>query len=217
MSNRTLTLGVLIAVLAAGPAFARCGDQPGDSAAVAAIRARAEMQCDCATAFDHAIYVRCVRAVAEIAVERGELSPACRGAVAKCASKSTCARPGAVVCRRTTSAGRSKCRIKRDATRCRGASGTSACVVGGVASCCDATSCDAATSTTQPTTTTVAGASTTTTTTTLGAGTTTTSTTLGGSQDQLVFTTAPGTTDCGAAGLASPPAPPYSGELDSDT
>ena len=32
-----------------------------------------------------------------------------------------------------------------------------------------------------------------------------------------MFTTAPGTTDCGGAGLARPAASPFSGEIDSDT
>src|SRR5262245_11997633 len=56
-----------------------------------------------------------------------------------------------------------------------------------------------------------------TTTTTTVVGATTTSTTLAPPTSSLSFTTAPGTTSCGSAGLAAPPAAPASGELDSDT
>jgi hypothetical protein len=61
---------------------------------------------------------------------------------------------------------------------------------------------------------------TTTTTTTLTTVTTTTTTTLmcpAVSGTKLAFTTAVGTSSCGPAGLATPPAAPLSGELDSDT
>src|SRR5579862_2475950 len=233
MSRKISGLLVVLGVLTARAAFARCGALPGDSMAVADIRARAEMQCDCSTAFSHSVYVRCVRAVATTAVERGELTPSCRSAVVKCANKSTCGRPGAVVCRRTTSRGASRCSIKKSATRCHGSTAASACVVTGVASCCDADSCTATTTTEPPTTTTntsptttttgattstTSGSSSTTSTTIGGPTTSTTSTTLPGTgEDQLVFTTVPGTTDCGGAGLSSPPVPPLSGELDSDT
>src|SRR5205085_8949948 len=105
MSRKICRLLVVLGVFTARAAFARCGDLPGDSMAVADIRARAEMQCDCATAFSHNVYVHCVRAVANTAVERGELSPQRRSAVTKCASKSTRGRPGAAVCGRPPAEG----------------------------------------------------------------------------------------------------------------
>src|SRR5690348_6041141 len=98
MSSKICGLLVVLSLLPARAALAGCGSLPGDSAAVAEIRGRAEMQCDCSTAYSHSVYVHCVRAVATAAVERGELTPSCRSSVVKCANKSTCGRPSAVVC-----------------------------------------------------------------------------------------------------------------------
>src|SRR5262249_30524663 len=148
------------------------------------------------TAYSHGVYVRCVRAVATTAVQRGELTPSCRSSVVKCANKSTCGRPGAVVCRRTTAHGVSRCAIKKTAARCRGSVSASACVVSGVASCCDADNCAATTTTFPPTTTTNTSPTTTTiggTTSTTSGSSSTTSTTIGGSTTSTTSTTLPGT------------------------
>ncbi len=207
-----------LTLLSTAPALARCGSQPGDAAAVATIRARAAMQCDCATAFSRSTYVHCVRMVADTAVMNNELSPQCASAVNRCASKSTCGRAGAVVCQRTARSGSQKCSIKRDAAHCRAPSGGSECIVA-VPSCCDVNGCSSTSTTTSPTTSTTSTTQVggTTTTTTTNGGSTTTTSLPGAGEDQLVFTTAPGTTDCGGAGLASPAAAPFSGALDSDT
>src|SRR5436309_15617975 len=52
-STRTL---LIVALLWVTPAFARCGDQSGDLDAVATVRGRAALQCDCASAFSHSSY-----------------------------------------------------------------------------------------------------------------------------------------------------------------
>ena len=46
--------------------FARCGDDPGDAAPVAAARAQVETDCDCADATNHGDYVSCAAAVATL-------------------------------------------------------------------------------------------------------------------------------------------------------
>lgn len=192
---------VTLFVLWTAPAFARC-DQPGDQDAVATIRERAAQQCDCGSAFSRSAYRRCVRAVASTAVERNELPSRCRSTVLRCARRSTCGQPGAVTCRRTSSRGRVRCSIKRDATRCRVPRGGSACIVA-VQSCCDALDCGATTTTNAPTTTTSITPPPTT-------------TTLPETGERLLVTTVVGTTNCGSAGLSSGPAAPFSGEIDSN-
>src|SRR5262249_2146370 len=66
-------------------------------------------------------------------------NPSCRGAVKRCAAKSTCGRPGSVTCIRTDTGGRTKCQVKRDPGLCIAPSGGTACVGAGT-SCCDASS-----------------------------------------------------------------------------
>src|SRR3989441_12832704 len=85
-----------------GPA---CGMEQGDAAQVAAVRAMADEQCDCATAANHGAYVSCVDAVAAAAVADGSLRPECEDTVISCAAQSTCGRPGFVTCCTTDSTG----------------------------------------------------------------------------------------------------------------
>ena len=61
---------VAVALLmgASDRALAKCGDNPGDAAAVAATRAQVDAQCPCGSAMKHGDYVRCARSVANIAI-----------------------------------------------------------------------------------------------------------------------------------------------------
>jgi hypothetical protein len=61
----------------------------------------------------------------------------CRGAVVKCAAKSTCGKPNFVTCCRTNAKGVTKCSTKSSANSCEPQKGGSACV-GTFSSCCDA-------------------------------------------------------------------------------
>src|SRR5206468_1558519 len=153
-----------------GGGGASCGAESEDADQVAAVRAMAEGQCDCAGATSHDDYVDCVEMVTEEAVENGSLRPPCSGAVMSCESRSTCGRPGFVTCCRTNSNGNTSCSIKSSESACNPPRGGTACV-GSVPSCCDACgpggTCGApATTTTAAATTTTTGAATTTTTTT---------------------------------------------------
>src|SRR5262249_31646793 len=63
-------------------------------------------------------------------------NPSCRGAVERCAAKSTCGKPGFVTCCRTSALGKTRCSVKKDAAHCTASHGT----VGTCTSCCDACS-----------------------------------------------------------------------------
>src|SRR6185503_1458083 len=127
-----------------------CGDQPGDAAQVAAVRADVESRCPCAAATSRADHVACVAGVAGEAVASGQLRRRCRSAVVRCAMRSTCGRPGFVTCCRTTADGDRKCRIRSSSESCTAPPGGTACV-GDQPSCCDA----CATGTCAPTSTTL--------------------------------------------------------------
>src|SRR4029453_12499242 len=100
-----------------------------DQSDVANARAAVAANCDCASAASRSEYVRCATQQAEATlVNRG-----CRGRVKKCASKSTCGKPGSVTCCRTKD-GVTKCKTARSAASCEAKGGT----VGTCASCCDA-------------------------------------------------------------------------------
>ena len=61
---RSALLVALLLAVGAGNVFAKCGDQPGDNAAVVAARNDAATTCQCASFTNHGQYVRCVRGVA---------------------------------------------------------------------------------------------------------------------------------------------------------
>src|SRR5437016_14089540 len=152
-----------------------CGMEQGDAAQVAAVRAMADEQCDCATAANHGAYVSCVDAVAAAAVADGSLRPECEDTVISCAAQSTCGRPGFVTCCTTGSTGQTTCSTKSTAALCKAPTGGTASV-GSAPSCCDACGAPASstTTTTPIATTTPTTPTATTTMTTPGATTTTT-------------------------------------------
>src|SRR5262249_52945472 len=114
MKRFLLSLVLIAGSLLVAPSHARgaCGTNPGDPAAVADVRSLVEQQCDCATAVNRRVYLRCVAAVLDLAVTQNRLSTGCTAAVKKCATKSTCGRPGAVACCRTKANGQTKCSVK---------------------------------------------------------------------------------------------------------
>lgn len=137
-----LTLGAAALLLAARDVRAAC-DDPG---AVAATRAAADAQCElegngCTSATNHGQYVACVAQKTNAAVLAGTLPKECKGAVKKCAAKSTCGKAGFVTCCRhkpkSDGTIATKCTIKRDAAHCLPPKGGTACP-GTHASCCDA-------------------------------------------------------------------------------
>lgn len=149
-----VALAVLMALSVPGIGSAKCDPttEP-DRSDVAAARAAVAAVCECSDAVSHRAYVRCATAEAEaILANKG-----CVRVVKRCASKSTCGKPGYVTCCRTRSSGATSCTLKRDAARCTAPNGGSACV-GAMPSCCDACAdggCSVTTTTTTATTTTI--------------------------------------------------------------
>jgi hypothetical protein len=164
-SRLVAALGCLVVILSAARALARCEPTADpDRSDVAAARAAVAANCTCEAVATHRAYVQCaLDQVDAVLVNRD-----CRQHVRKCVSKSTCGRPGAVTCCREK-AGRTKCKIARNANACEGKKGTP----GSCSSCCDAcpppgsgASCPATTTTSATTSSTTLETSTVTSTTT---------------------------------------------------
>jgi hypothetical protein len=156
----TVVCGALLQVVLAAEAGAACGDQSIDGIAVTLTRMAADSTCDCAGATSRAAFRSCAMDVVASRVADGQLREDCARTARRCLRKSTCGRPGAVTCCRTTGRGAVRCGIKRDASRCRARRGGSACV-GTTTSCCDgcadAPCIPTTTSTTSSTTTSTLG------------------------------------------------------------
>ena len=104
----------------------------------------------CSGSTSHGAYVDCAVHVANDTLT----NKSCERFVKKCASRSTCGRPGFVTCCRTNANHLTKCSTKSDQAHCTPPKGGTACV-GVFTSCCDAcTATGCATSTTTTTTTT---------------------------------------------------------------
>jgi hypothetical protein len=121
----------------AGQAQAKCGDNPGDAAAVADARDEVDAECNCAGVLNHGTFVKCAKEIAKARVEALTLPKNCKGAVVRCAAKSTCGKPGFVTCCRTNAKGVTKCSTKSDGALCKPPKDGSACV-STFTSCCDA-------------------------------------------------------------------------------
>lgn len=134
---KILLLRVLAAVVfllsTAAPGFARCEATGADATDVANARAAVAANCNCAGATNHGDYVSCAAEQANATL----VNKSCRGAVKRCAAKSTCGKPGFVTCCTTNSKGASKCKTKSDPALCVAPKDGTACV-GQLASCCDA-------------------------------------------------------------------------------
>jgi len=143
-------LGVSLFVLAAvSTAFAVCdpATQP-DASDIAAARAAVAANCDCAAAATHGAYVSCAAHQATLTL----VDKSCARFVERCASKSTCGKPGFVTCCRTSKSGTTSCSLKSSAEKCRAPKGGGACT-GVFASCRDACAsggCATPTTTTLP-------------------------------------------------------------------
>jgi hypothetical protein len=194
-------------VIGAAPVFAKCGDQPGDNAAVLAAREDAATSCPCVSFTNHGQYVKCVKGVANTrsgldSSDPNFLPKDCKSAVVRCAAHSVCGKSGFVTCCIPDTNAIPKCKTKRDEMHCTDAGG----MVGGdattgCASCCDACptsgnppgsgpSCVASTSTT--TSTTIDTGSSSTTTTTIDTGSSSTMSTTSTSTSSTTSTSAPG-------------------------
>jgi hypothetical protein len=142
MKHLLASVVALALTAAAGPApAANCADEDPGGSRVLAARQRVQSQCDCEGAGNHGAYVKCAK---DIAKERSSLSPddadylpkSCKGAVTRCAAKSTCGKPGFVTCCIEKANGTTKCKTTKSAQKCTDKGGTP----GTCTSCCDACS-----------------------------------------------------------------------------
>ncbi len=129
-------IGLLSLGLTASGASGAC-----DPTTLATARQAAEAACErdgqgCSSSSNHGKYVSCIAGK----VKENPAAKECRGAVVKCAAKSTCGKPGFVTCCRTKTKNGTpvtKCSIKNGADHCKAPKGGTACA-GTQSSCCDA-------------------------------------------------------------------------------
>src|ERR1051325_10912509 len=122
-------LPALVALLAllvsVPPSRAACdpGTDP-DESDIANARAAVAANCDCAGATNHGTYVSCAVQQADAVLT----NKSCARFVKRCASRSTCGRPGFVTCCRTNSKGVTRCAIKSSTSACVAPRGGARCV-----------------------------------------------------------------------------------------
>ena len=129
MKNRRAVLAIAATLglisLGAGRSWANCDDNDPTGALRAAARADVKANCNCATATTHGEYVKCSKA---------------RLKNNKCAAKSTCGKPGFVICCKKNAKGKATCAPKKDCGHCVAPSGGSMCCSANSSCCCgDAT------------------------------------------------------------------------------
>src|SRR5262249_34150666 len=114
-SHLAALTAVLTVLVGAVASHATCDPSTDpDKSDVANARAVVAAHCDCAGAANHSAYVSCAALQAKATL----VNKSCAGAVKKCASRSTCGKPGAVTCCRTLLSGKHICRVKRVAASC---------------------------------------------------------------------------------------------------
>src|SRR5688572_9644763 len=119
-SRRLLVLALLLVVLPAGAAARR--NRPEPIVCPVDVTVALAAACPCDAAKNHGQYVRCVARFKNMLRKGGCLTDAERG-VLRCAARSTCGRPEAVLCCVPNRAG-AYARIARDESRCVAARGT---------------------------------------------------------------------------------------------
>src|SRR5262249_18805544 len=140
-------LGVAFFFTATGSSLAMCDPTGADVGDIAAAQADIAANCNCVGATTHGEYVSCASDHARTTL----VNQSCRGKVVSCAARSTCGKPGFVVCCRKKSDGTLKCSTKLDCTHCVAPDGGDACC-STETSCCGASgvsktgACDAANS-----------------------------------------------------------------------
>jgi hypothetical protein len=120
----------------------KCDAGGADAAAIAAARARIDVDCPCddydgSKGRKHGDYVRCATATVKALVRDSQLKKSCKKATRKCSAGSTCGSPGFVACRLTSARDQATCAIKASPARCVAPRGGGAEVVGAATSCCD--------------------------------------------------------------------------------
>src|SRR5262245_4983156 len=125
-SARTFRLAALLGVLvSASLGHANCDPTVDpDKSDIANARAAVAANCNCATASTHGAFVGCADTQGKAALT----NKSCAESLKRCASRSTCGKPGFVTCCRTRRSGSTRCALKRTDARCVAPPGGSACV-----------------------------------------------------------------------------------------
>ena len=130
-----LTLGV---VALPARSYANCASDDPSGALRAAARMDVVTNCNCAGAVNHGAYVKC--SAGRLKNNNPSLPKSCRGKVQKCAAKSTCGKPGTIICCKKNAAGKATCAAKKDCSHCVAPNGGSMCCSQNTSCCCkDAT------------------------------------------------------------------------------
>jgi len=126
-----LTLGV---VALPARSHANCTSDDPTGALRAAARMDVVANCDCTGASNHGAYVKC--SANRLKNNNPNLPKSCRGTVQKCAAKSTCGKPGFIICCKKNSAGKATCAPKKDCGHCVAPNGGSMCCSQNTSCCC---------------------------------------------------------------------------------
>jgi hypothetical protein len=115
-------VAALFAIVGADRAAAECtfGRKCTDPGGVELVRAEIMARCDCLGAAKPKVYKKCANQVVKSAVKRGALQKQCKRGVRKCEAKSTCGRPGAIVCCSAKGNGTVQAKVVKDESKCRG-------------------------------------------------------------------------------------------------
>ncbi|MEO6026429.1 MAG: hypothetical protein ABIR79_06140 [Candidatus Binatia bacterium] len=128
--------------LAASPAAAKC-DTTANAFALGGARAAIDDACPCAAATSNGAHAKCAKTVVATLVANNQLAKTCKAEALNHAKKSICGRPGAVVCCRVKTSGRTSHKIAGSAAKCTSTSSITACasLLIAVDTGCDAMGC----------------------------------------------------------------------------
>ncbi len=132
------------ALIAAVPArgFAAC-DTVANAFDLSRVRALIDDACPCAAAAKPSHHVRCAKPIVAADIEAGGLDKTCKSEALSHAKKSICGRPGAAVCCRVKTTGKTAHKIVKTPSKCVSTSTITACTSGfpSVPTGCDASGC----------------------------------------------------------------------------
>jgi len=127
--HRTLLFALTVLVSTSRPAAAaHCDPHGADAAALAAAWTAVDAACPCAGATSPSVYRACGVGVLQARYVAGLLPSGCRRRAQQRVTRSTCGRPGAVVCCLINARGRGRGRIVGDPALCLAPEGGVACV-----------------------------------------------------------------------------------------
>ncbi len=144
MPCHALRIVLAIVCLAVVPtaAGAAC-DTIANASALLGARAAIDAACDCAAAVKPGAHVKCAKTVVAARIANGLLTKSCKSEALKHAKKSICGRPGAVVCCRIRTNGKTAHKIAKEPAKCVSGPTLTACtsVYDSVPTGCDASGC----------------------------------------------------------------------------